>query len=110
MEETSEIAIRLEESAGMPVIRVGGAVSIATAAQLRRALLESWTSGRPAAIDLSGVTSADLSGLQLLYSARQTHARSGSGLVFQGIPDWLHRAAAEAGFEPLDPPRSREGR
>lgn len=97
--ELDSIQIRIETAGAARVIHAAGALTIATAGELKRALLAA-----PAVagdiLDLSGLTEADLAGLQLLCSYRcgspNAHTRN-----LRAMPEWLVHMATEAGFESL---------
>ena len=103
MQQENTIAIRAEAGTTGPLLRVEGMLSISTAGTLQAALLAQLAPQSFARLDLSALTGADLSGLQLLCSARQTWRRSGGGLSFTGVPEWLETLARQAGCEWLTP-------
>ncbi len=80
------------------IVAIAGAVTVQRAAELKAVLADALARADRLAIDLSGVTEADLCGLQLLCSARRTAAQSGKRFALAGAtPDAVRRAAEGAG-------------
>jgi anti-anti-sigma regulatory factor len=107
--DDSGILIRTSPESGARVLHVSGNLSIATAGELRQALLAALGEPGRTVLDLAALTAADLSGMQLLSSARQSWSRAGAELEFAGVPQWLRTMAAQAGCKPLRGEASREG-
>jgi anti-anti-sigma regulatory factor len=84
------------------VLKLSGDLTIQNAARLRMVLLDALKAGE-LRLDLSAVTRADVSGLQLLCSAHMTSCSSVSKFLLAGsLSEALGEAAARAGFARLD--------
>ncbi len=105
----SGISIQTSVEGGARVLRVSGGLSIANAAELRLALLAALNEPEATVLDLAALLSADLSGLQLLYSVRRSGHAADGRLGIAGAPEWLRTLAAGAGCEPLSGENPREG-
>ena len=88
-----------ELEAGDRAPRVEGELRIPEAGRLRDALLAALEPGGATVLDVSGVSDADLGGLQLLCSAHRTYRRRGARFELRGISEPLRLAARAAGFE-----------
>jgi len=62
-------------------------------------LLKSFEKDGELILDLSEVTSCDVAGIQLLYSAKRTAKEKGKGFSFSGASDAVIEAAGGAGIE-----------
>ena len=60
------------EAGSPPVLRVVGELDIATADQLRGALVEALATHRTLVVDMAGVTFVDASGLRVIIDAAQS--------------------------------------
>ena len=93
---------RLEDAAGaLQGLKVAGSLTVAQAATFREALLDmlSETKGE-FTVDVSAVSSLDLSGLQLLCSAHQSACKNGRRLqVVDGGNQAFRGVVADAGFQ-----------
>ncbi|MBS1858551.1 MAG: STAS domain-containing protein [Acidobacteria bacterium] len=99
--DDSGILIRTSTDGGANVVRVSGELTIASAGQLRQALGAALEQGGHTVLDLTALAAADLSGLQLLYSARRGWSQTEGQVEFAGVPQWLRTMAAQAGCKPL---------
>jgi anti-anti-sigma factor len=73
--------ISVGDSPGATMLVVCGEVDIATAAQLRDALLRHLAAAKELLLDLEGVTFMDSSGLQVLLASQRRAALLGNQLV-----------------------------
>jgi len=70
-------------------LKVCGSLTVAQAAEFKKALLETLGTATELQVDLSGITEIDLTGLQLLCAAHQS--AQASGMVFS-VNDGGNRA------------------
>jgi len=75
-----------ETTADAGVLRLGGALDIYGAEQLREALLARFREANEVVIGLGKVESCDTAGIQLLLSARRMAAEGGRALRFDDVP------------------------
>ncbi|HXE15066.1 MAG TPA: STAS domain-containing protein [Bryobacteraceae bacterium] len=68
---------------------IGGSIDIYNAGQLRSTLEEHIQSQEEVIVDLAETDSVDVVGLQLLYSARKTAAKSGKVFTVINVPACL---------------------
>ncbi|MFP5228968.1 MAG: STAS domain-containing protein [Acidobacteriota bacterium] len=89
------------DRAAEPVrIRLEGEVDIATAAELKEALVEAVRSHRPTRIALEKATGLDVTALQLLWAAERGNEAEEPLFSLEGsVPETLRAAAGEAGFQ-----------
>ena len=78
------------------VIAVSGAATVRVVDELRSQLLTALERGKPIGIDVRAVERADLSFLQLLFSASNTASARGVRLSLIGDPEIVLSAAAGA--------------
>jgi anti-anti-sigma factor len=90
------VTLELQESHSL--IRLEGEFNIASAVELKRALLEGLAAGRDLHLDLEQLANFDISALQLFWAAGKEAARTGVKLVVP-VTEAAARAAREAGFE-----------
>jgi anti-anti-sigma regulatory factor len=98
MENPFQTGLRGETSGAGRVFYAAGEVSITTASRLRVSLLEGLVSAGNDVLNLAGVEGADLSGLQLLYSAARSWQERGGQLKFEAVPEPLRALAEKAGY------------
>ena len=89
------LSITAEVVDGVCVVRVSGDVDIATAGQLRDALVTSADGGHPVVADLSGVTFLDAAGLSALVAGRRA---TGGRLRIVGATGVAHRILSLTGL------------
>ena len=81
------------------VLRLEGALNIQDAARLREALLAALTGAQTLALDLTGVTEADVSCLQVLCAAHKSFLAANKELLTTGDPaEPFLRAVDDSGF------------
>jgi len=89
------------------LVRLEGEVTLASAADLKKRLLDWLAAGTHLELDLQRVDEIDIPILQLLWAAGRESAAKGARLV--GPPsEAAARAAREAGFDRLPPWRIEE--
>ena len=89
---------------GRPVVELSGCIDVYTVAQLRGQLLELSQRGRHLiAVEMSGVTFCDSSGLGVLVGAMK-RARDGGGVVvLVGVPENIMRVLRVTGLTKVFP-------
>lgn len=102
MDSGEEMAVHIEDADGRRTLRVEGPLDLTTApvllSALRGALEFAAAGGCGTVVDLAGIASVDLCGLQLICSAHRTFVACGGEIGLQGAPAWFRKAAASAGF------------
>lgn len=78
-------------------LEFSGSATIRQAAEAHARLLSALSGEGPLALDVTGVTSADLSFIQLLESARRTFAEAGRALTLTAPADGALRDVLERG-------------
>jgi anti-anti-sigma factor len=99
VEGDPELKIRICPEEGARIIELEGDLSISTAALLRTTLLEGMQTGAKAMLDMAGVRSLDLSGMQLLCSAHRSYAQRNAVLQVRRVNDDFRRIAMTAGYD-----------
>jgi len=87
---------------GCIVVNADGELTVESASELRGALMDAAGSGGDVVLDFSGVTSADLSALQLVCSACKSAVRDGWRLRLEPSPEIFCGVATAAGFSGAD--------
>lgn len=91
--------VHLEMSETQSLIGLEGAVDIASAAELKKLLLEALGSGRDVCVSLADATDLDVTAVQLLWAAEREAGRSGVDFAFSGAtPEQVSVALGNAGF------------
>jgi anti-anti-sigma factor len=80
------------------VLKISGTLDIGVAGELHRALRGFLETARNPVLDLSEVDGCDVTGLQLLYSARKTAQGSSKALQFTGVSGPLEHSFGAAGL------------
>jgi anti-anti-sigma factor len=94
------MAVTLDQSEARCVIRLGGEINIASAAEMKKLLLQALASGRELRVDLEGATEMDVTALQLLWAAEREARGSGRGFTLAGrVPEEIAATARDAGLE-----------
>lgn len=94
------MGITLEQSEESSMIRLEGAVDIASAAELKKLLLQALGSGHEVRIALDGVTDLDVTAVQLLWAARREAKVLGVKFTFaEQVPESVTSTLAHAGLE-----------
>jgi anti-anti-sigma regulatory factor len=94
--------ITLAQSERLCLIRLEGEINVASAAELKKLLLEALASQRQGGVrvELINASELDISILQLLSAAEREARASGQGFSLAGeVPERIAAAVAEAGFE-----------
>jgi anti-anti-sigma factor len=94
------VPVTLDQSEAVCLVRLEGEIDIASAAELKKVLLEALASGRELRVDLERAAELDVTALQLLWAAEREARRSGVGFTLAGrVPEAISAAAGDAGFE-----------
>ena len=94
------MSVTVEVLEGNSLIRLEGECTLASAVELKRALLEGLASGRDLRLDLERAEGIDIAVLQLLWAAGRVAERAGAGIAVL-LPEAAGAVAREAGFERL---------
>jgi anti-anti-sigma factor len=93
-------AIAVNCSGQLSVLRLSGAMDIASAAELRAALLKVLEAGKPIHVSVDAVTDADVTALQLLWAARRQAAKLDLAFTISGGPSQaVGSVATELGMD-----------
>jgi anti-anti-sigma factor len=96
------MSIELEQLEDRSVVRLTEAITVGFATDLHKLLMEAVRLNCGIAIDLEGVAELDVSGIQLLYAARQAAERAGISMSLQGsAPRAVKDAFLESGLDPF---------
>jgi anti-anti-sigma factor len=95
----NELMIQANQTPGNQVIHAAGALSAATAGDMKDVLLAALEAGGPTVLDISGITEIDLPGLQLLCSAHQTFKRQDTVFRIEGRTEAVRSTACDAGYQ-----------
>ena len=90
--------VTLEPQQSRSLIRLEGEFNIASAVELKQALLEGLAAGTDLHLDLGQLANFDITAMQLFWAAGKEAARSGVKFVVP-VTEAAARAAHEAGFE-----------
>jgi anti-anti-sigma factor len=94
------VAVALEESGSLNVLRLEGGIDIASAAELKELLVKALEPGKELRVALGGVTDLDVTAVQLLWAARQKACAAGVGFTFtDSLPEALLGTLNQAGFQ-----------
>ena len=94
------VPVTFDQSQGMSVIRLEGEIDIASAAELKKVLLQALATGAEVRLDVERATELDVTALQLLWAAERAAKGSGRTIAVVGeVPAEILVAAREAGLE-----------
>jgi anti-sigma B factor antagonist len=85
-------------STATKALSLAGSLEIFDAESVRQALLDYLAGATAPVIDLGGVTSCDVAGLQLLCAATKTAAHNGRTIRFQNISEVVVATLRRAGL------------
>lgn len=97
--ERPEFTIERIEDGGTYTVRAAGEIDVATAPQVESVLLELLGGGSPVALDLSGVTFIDSSGLRALVTARQRAEDESAAFTLSGRSPAVERLLQVTGLD-----------
>jgi anti-anti-sigma regulatory factor len=94
------VPVAIEQSAERSAVRLDGDVGISAALELKSALTEVLAVGQNLTVELAGVTTLDITTLQLLRAAQRAAANAGTAMLLSGpIPEAMELAMGLAGLE-----------
>lgn len=93
----SALEIHIQDGDGQQQVRIRGDVDLATAHQLRDALVQLATSS--VALDLSGVTFLDSSGIGVLLTARERIVAEGKEFTIHSASDTVRQVLTYSGLD-----------
>ena len=89
----------VEEREDSSLVRLEGAIDIASAAEMKSVLLNALTSKKEIRLTLEGATELDITALQVLYAAERDAAKAGIRFALEGsVPDEISAAMTAAGL------------
>ena len=89
----------VEERENTSLVRLEGAIDIASAAEMKSVFLNALTSNKEIRLTLEGATELDITALQLLYAAERDAAKAGILFALEGsVPDEISAAVTNAGL------------
>jgi anti-anti-sigma factor len=89
----------VEERENTSLVRLEGAIDIASVAEMRSVFLNALASSKEVRLTLEGVTEMDITALQVLYAAKRDAAKAGIHFALEGsVPDEISAAMTRAGF------------
>jgi anti-anti-sigma factor len=100
------VPVTFDRSDAQPLIRLEGEIVIASARELRDALLEALAAQGGARISLERATGIDVTAVELLWAAEREAKASGVVLALEGpVPEAMRATLRQAGFKrfPFDP-------
>ncbi len=92
--------VTLEQSEVASTVRLVGEINIASAAELKKVLMEALVPGKQVRVELDSVTEIDVTALQLLWAAQREAERVGVGFARSGpVREAIAAVADEAGLD-----------
>lgn len=92
--------LTFDQSDKQCLVRLAGEIGIASAAELKKLLLEAVTSKTDVLLDFEQATDLDITALQLLWAAeREAHQKNLDLKISGQLPSELVSLAVEAGLE-----------
>lgn len=94
------MSITIDNSATSCGVRLEGDIDVTCSTDLKRTLVEAISSGKEVQVDLALASDLDVTAIQLLWAARREAEKAGASFAVSGdVPENIHRAICEAGFE-----------
>ena len=94
------MSIAIDHSATSCVVRLEGDIDVTCSTELKRALIEAISSGKEVQVDLAQAGDLDVTAIQLFWAAsREAEKAAVPFMVSAEVPENIHRAVCEAGFE-----------
>jgi len=94
------MAVTLDQSGAQCLVRLEGEITIASAAELKKSLLEALASGKALSVEWEGASGLNVTGLQLLWAVEREARGSGVRFALQGrVPEEIAATACDAGME-----------
>jgi anti-anti-sigma factor len=89
----------VEEREDASLVRLEGAMDIASTAEMKSFLLNALASKKELRLTLEGATELDITALQVLYAAERDAAKAGIHFALEGsVPDEISAAMTDAGL------------
>ena len=89
----------VEERENASLVRLEGAVDIASAVEIKSIILNVLASKKEIRLSLEDATEMDITAVQLLYAAERDAAKTGTSFALEGsVPDEISVAMTEAGL------------
>jgi anti-anti-sigma factor len=89
----------IEEGENTYLVRLEGAIDIASAAELKSFLLNALASSKEIRLALESATELDITALQMLYAAEREAKKAGVQLVLEGsFPNEISALMTDAGL------------
>jgi anti-anti-sigma factor len=101
------VGVTLEQSESLSVLRLQGAIDIASAGELKELLLKALElpkqeSPKEVSVSLEGATDMDVTAVQLLWAAKRNARASGVRFSLSGaVPEQLLANLSVVGLQPL---------
>jgi len=95
--EESSLSITTEPRETGLLIRLEGSVTVTSAEELKKLLIEGLASGKDLQLNLERAEEIDVTVMQLLWAAEREAARAGGGITSL-VSEAAARAARDAGF------------
>jgi anti-anti-sigma regulatory factor len=97
------VPVILDQRAGISVVSLDGDVDIRAATELKDILLAALLTRQELRVELAGLTTLDITILQLLWAARLAAARSDTKLILAGpVSEGAKQAMDLASMPPVD--------
>jgi anti-anti-sigma regulatory factor len=94
------VPVTLDQRADVSVVGLEGEVDIRTAAELKAMLLAALLSRQELRVELAGLTTLDITTLQLLWAAERAAGKAGTKLLWGGpAPEAMGLAMSLMGLE-----------
>ena len=94
------MSITLEQTESLSVIHLEGAIDIASAAELKEALLKALEGGGEVRVSLDKLTGLDVTAVELLWAAGREAKKAGAAFSLVGqAPGEVLAALADAGLD-----------
>jgi anti-anti-sigma factor len=94
------VSITLEQTESLSVIHLEGAIDIASAAELKEALLKALEGGGEVRVSLDKLTGLDVTAVELLWAAGREAKKAGAAFSLVGqAPGEVLAALADAGLD-----------
>jgi anti-anti-sigma factor len=93
------MAVTVEERENSSLVRLEGAIDIASVAEIKSVLLNALVSNKEIRLSLEGVTELDITAMQLLYAAERDAVKSGVLFALEGsFPNEISALVTNAGL------------
>lgn len=94
------MGVTLKQSKKSSVIRLDGAIDIASAVEFKKLLLQALGSGKEIRVALDGATDMDVTAVQLIWAARRASERVGVAFTLSGaLQEQVSSALGSAGLQ-----------